>query len=116
VTNDYEKFIVIYVFSSARYLPHVFTLVVIQSQRRQRDLCYYSFNILRAREQLMAAEKYEFFLSFFRLWFSYRLRHIIYETERIECRMRIAYNDADKLTGWRNLMLLIYRIIIKQLT
>lgn len=31
------------------------------------------FNILRAREQLMALEKYEVFLLFFRLWFGYRL-------------------------------------------
>jgi hypothetical protein len=30
-----------------------------QSRRRARDLCYYGFNILRAREQLMEAEKYE---------------------------------------------------------
>jgi hypothetical protein len=85
--------------------------VVIQSQRRQKDLCYYSFNILRAREQLMAAEKYEtLFLFSFRLQFSYRLRCIIYEIERIECRMRIAYNETLKypldkpLTGWRNFM------------
>lgn len=62
--------------------------VVVQSQRRQKDLCYYSFNILRARDQLMAVEL--FFLFSFRLWC------VIYEIERIECRMRIAYNETLK--------------------
>lgn len=97
--------------------------VVIQSQRRQKDLCYYSFNILRAWEQLMAAEKYETFFFCFYLRFSYRLRCIIYEIERIECRMRIVYNKitempldkpADRLAKFYICWFTV--VVIKQLT
>lgn len=42
--------------------PYVRYCCNTQSQRREKDLCYYGFNILRAREQLMVTELFFLFV------------------------------------------------------